>query len=179
MGQRVHGLPGEVPVADPEEPLLRAVGQGREALDVFADVVGVRVDGQHLGVDGQRELVGHDEVRRVGWNVDGPVVLELDQHGEPRGRRVREVEADGGTDHLRLARRLKVQVQDEVGPLVDRPGHVGGLGHGGRAGLPEEEVAVRLEGIRLQLHVHAREPGPGSFASRRRAEPLRSRSTFA
>ena len=66
MGQRVHGLPGEVPVADPEEPLLRAVGQGGEALDVLADVMGVRVDGENVGLHGQRVFVGHDEVGRVG-----------------------------------------------------------------------------------------------------------------
>ncbi len=146
MGERVHGLPGEVPVADPDQPFLRAVGQGGEALHVLADVVRVRVDGEDLGIDGQRVLVGHHEVGRTGRDVDGPVVLELEEHGEPRRRRLGEVEADDGADHFRLARRLEVQVEDEVGVLVDGPGHAFGLGDRGRAGLPEQEMAARGAG---------------------------------
>src|SRR5262249_57418850 len=44
----VDGLPGEVPVADPDEPDLAAVGQDRVALHVRALLVPVRGDDYDL-----------------------------------------------------------------------------------------------------------------------------------
>jgi hypothetical protein len=104
-------------------------------------------------------MVRDDEVPPAGRYVDSAVVLELQQHRMTARRGLGEVESHDGPDHLRLAGRLEVHVEDQVGVAVDPPGHVRWLGDGGRAGLPEEEVAVGLEALGFQLHVHAAEPG--------------------
>ena len=119
------------------------------------------IDPEHVDVDGQVVVIGDDEVALSGRNVDGAVVLELEEHRELRGGLVREVEAHGGPDPLRLARRLQVHVENEVRALVQPPGHAGRLRYRGRPRLPEQEVAVGLEAVRLQLHVHAREADAG------------------
>ena len=115
---------------------------------------------EHLDVDGQRVVVGDFERPVPGRNVDGAVVLELQQHRVPGRWRMVEIQADHGPDHHRLARRLEVQVEDEVGIGIQPPRHAFGLAHRRRPRLPEEEVAVGLEAIGLQDDVHAAEPGP-------------------
>ena len=54
-----------------------------------------------------------------------------------------------------------MHVQDEVGAPVDPPRHALGLLVGKRAGLPEEEVAVGVEALRLGRDLHAREAHVG------------------
>src|SRR6185369_10362711 len=50
-----------------------------------------------------------------------------------------------------------MHVEDQVSAFVQTPGHVFGLGRRRRSGLPEKEMAVGLEALRLDADVHAGE----------------------
>ena len=65
-----------------------------------------------------------------------------------------------------------MHVQDEVGAGVERHAMSSGSGSGGVPGLPEEEMAVRLEAIGDDLQVHARK-AHGGVARRRAGGPRR------
>ena len=153
----IDRLPVQVPVPDVDEPLPAPVRQDRLSLDVPAEVVGVRVDAEHVHRHRQLELVGHHEIRGPGRDVEGPVVLELHEHREPGGLHVGEVETDLRPHGFGLARGLEVHVQDEVGPRVEAPRHVRRLLAGRAARLPEEEVAVRIEALGFDRDFHAGE----------------------
>ncbi len=157
----VDRLPVHVPVRDVDEPGLRTVRQRGQRLHVLAQVVGVGVDGEHVHVHGEGELVPHHEGALLRGNVEGPVVLELQEHGEAGGSLVGEVEADPRPHELGLARGPKVQVEHQVGAAVEAPGHPRRLLVGRAARLPEEEVAVRVEACGLGREVHAGETHPG------------------
>ena len=101
-----------------DQHFLRAVGQSRGGLDVFAEIMRMRIDGQKIDIDGQRELVGYQEILLAGRNVEFDVVLELEQHGQLcRGLR-REVEADARLDDFGFAGGLHVRIENEVRALV-------------------------------------------------------------
>src|SRR4030095_17142244 len=73
----VDGLPVDVPISDPDQPLLCAVGKPRKSLKVFTQIVSVWVNSQDVHVDRQLEFVCYGEVLASGWNVERPVSLEL------------------------------------------------------------------------------------------------------
>ena len=146
-GEAVDGLAVDVPVRDEEEGLALAVGEGGPGLHALAEVVGVGVDAEEVDGDGELEFIFDDEVGVAGRDVEGGVVLKLEEHGLGGGGVVGEVEADAGADGLGLAGGLEVEVEDEVVAGVEAPGHGGGLDEGGGVGLPEEEVAVGVEAV--------------------------------
>jgi hypothetical protein len=119
--------------------------------------VGVRVDAEHLHRHRQLDLVRYHEALGPRWDVEGAIMLELEQHGVARGRAVREVEAHLRLHRLGLPRGLEVHVEDEVGPRIEPPGHVRGLFVGQRPRLPEQEVAVGIEALGLHGQLHPRE----------------------
>ena len=77
----IDGLPVHVPVPDVDEPFAPAVGKGRVALRLPAEVVRVGVHRQDLHVHGQGQLVGHHDVAGARGQIDRAIVLELQEHG--------------------------------------------------------------------------------------------------
>ncbi len=150
-------LPVDVPVLDVDEPGLGSVGEGGHTAHLLAEVVGMGVDREHVDVHGQDVLVGDDEVAGSRRDVEGAVVLELEQHRKEGGGLGGEVKTDRGPHELGLARGPEVHVEDQVGPRVEGPGHPRWLFVGQGARLPEEEVAVGVEAFRLGRDFHAPE----------------------
>src|SRR5690242_6763808 len=63
-----------------------------------------------------------------------------------------------------------MHVQDEISTRIQAPRHVRGLLDGRRPGLPEQEVAIGLEGIGFDSNIHTVEPrgAIGAVASAKR-----------
>ena len=108
----VDGLPVDVPIGDANQPAASAVGQHGPGFHQLADVVRVRIDGEHVDVDGQRERIGDGEGAIAGRDVDRAIMLELHEHGEAGGRVLGEVEPDFGLHGFRLAGGLQMQIDD-------------------------------------------------------------------
>jgi len=117
----------------------------------------LRVDGEELHVERQLEVVGDEEVLHPGWDVEGAVVLELQEHREARLGLVVEVQADQGPDLLGLARGLEVHVDHEIGSGLDRPCHALRFDERHRSGLPEQEMTFRVERCGLDSQIHPAE----------------------
>ena len=69
-------------------------GEHGPSIDLFAEVVGVRVNGQHIHGDRKVQVVGHYELRRAWRNIQRSVVLQLQQHRKSLGGPVREIESN-------------------------------------------------------------------------------------
>jgi hypothetical protein len=99
--------------------------------------VGVWVNAEHLRIDGKNQVIRHSELGRAGRDVEISVMLQLHEHRETRGGLRGEIDSDRGLHLLGLSRRLKVQVEDEVGVRIEPPRHIGRLFLWHSAGLPE------------------------------------------
>ena len=87
-------------------------------------------------------------------------MFQLHQHGKLRRRVAGEIKADGRLHHLGFSRRLHMDVEDQIGGRIGPPRHPVGLLPWDTARLPEQEVAVRIEGIRFDAQIHARRAFP-------------------
>ena len=74
----------------------------------------VGIDGKHLDSDRQQQMVRHREVARARLDINSAIMLELNEHGMKAGRLGGEVETNHGLDRLLLARRLQVQVENQI-----------------------------------------------------------------
>ena len=121
------------------------------------------INRQQIDVHRKGEVIGHNKLVVAGRDVELRVTLQLQQHGKLRGRLVGEIDPHAGLQQLRLAGGLHVCVQDKVGSLVEAQRHSIGLDVRHGAGLPEEEMAVGIEDLRLDHDVHAAETCAGLF----------------
>ena len=140
-----------------------AIGQRCVAFEQFAQIMGVRVDGQNVDIQRQAEVVRHEKILVTGGNVQGSVVFELEQDREMSRRLVREVETYGGLNHLGLTRWLQVRVENKVVAGFETPGEAIGLGVRRTAGFPEEEMPRWIEDAGLDVEVHAGKACAWSF----------------
>ena len=144
-------LPAKVPLANPQQILLRTVGKRRRSAHLLPEVVRVRIDAHRLDVDREHVAVLHDVVRLAGGNVDR-LRLELHADRRARRRRVGEEQADRRLHRFARGARDHVEQQDQVGAGIERPRVVGRLHHRHLARRPAVHV----------LHltaVHRRETG--------------------
>ena len=68
-------------------------GQGGEALQQFAEIVRVRINGQQIRLERQPEVVGYGEIAVAGRNVQRAIVLQLHQHRKLRRRLDGEIQS--------------------------------------------------------------------------------------
>ncbi len=153
------GLRVRVPFGDADQPDTGAAGQRGVAFEQASQVVRVRIDGQHVGVERKTEVVGDDEVAVTGGNVERAVMLELYQHREPVRWLVGEVQADRGLRPLGLSGGLEMRVEHQFIARIETPRQAVRLLPGRAAGLPEQEVAVEIEGGALDRQIHSGEAG--------------------
>ena len=151
-------LPVEVPIANPDQPLLAAVGQDRPALHVPADVVRVRDDADRLQIYGCLEMVGDFVVARTGRYID--VIGDQRYVGDPFGGRLSgEVESQLGLIGLRLAGGMVVDLHHQVGTLAQNHLHAFGHTRGLHAGRPSAERSAWQKTGRAEAGiVHAFSP---------------------
>ena len=81
LAVRVDPLPVDVPVRDLDQRDARAIGQGSPGFHLLAELVRVRVDGQHFDANRQRHMICHADFSRARLDIDSAVVFELHQHG--------------------------------------------------------------------------------------------------
>ena len=118
--QHVLVLPARIPIVDVEERALgRIAGQPRAHAHRAPEIVQMRKERQHVGIDGQRDRVAHGEAR-AGREIDRQIA-DAQRHPRHRRRPVGKVERQLGLHRLRLARRTQVQLHDQVGVGVDAP----------------------------------------------------------
>ena len=129
----------------------------------------VRVDREDVEVHGRAVFVGDEKVLLAGRNVESAIVLELDEHGEPVHRLVGEVKPDDRADGFAFAGGLDVNVEDEVHAGIGAPCHAVGFDDRAAARLPGKKLAVGLEALLFEDHVHAGKAraGGGLAAARR------------
>ena len=151
--------------------LRRAVGQRRLAAHVARAVVRVRLHGLDLDVDRQRVRVGDRVAARRRPGCRCPAGRAAASPACASARVVAEVQADRRRHLLGLPARLHVQLDDEIGVLLEAPGEIVRQQRRDLARRPSEEVAVRIVGRSRDQPVVA---GPGS-ASSRRATPASCR----
>src|SRR5260221_10229954 len=73
----------------------------------------------------------------------------------------REVKSNARLDHLRLPRRLKMRVENEVGAFVEAQRHAFRLDVRNGSRLPEQQMTVGIEDLRLEANLHAAETRAG------------------
>ena len=115
----------------------------------------VRINSQDIHVYRKAEVIRDEKVTRARCNVQGPVVLELNEHRKLRGWRIRKIESHSGLYRFGLARWFQVDVQYQIVAWVEAPGPARGFTVRSSAWLPKEEVAVGIEGVGLERKVHA------------------------
>src|SRR5437870_124970 len=76
----IDRLPVDIPIFDPDQPLLRAIRKRSKSLKVFTQIMSMWVNGEHVDVDGQLEFVCYHEVFLSGWNVERAVAFKLQEH---------------------------------------------------------------------------------------------------
>src|SRR5579872_4267519 len=67
----------------------------------------------------------------------------------------REINSNAWLDYLGFPGRLKVSVENQVGAFVETQRHSFGFNIRNRPRLPEEQVAVGIEDVRLDANLHA------------------------
>ena len=87
----VDCLPVQVPCGNADEPAARAVGKRCESFEQSAEIVGVRVDGEHVDLERQPKIVGDYKVASARGNIQRAIVLELDEYRIRRLRLIGEV----------------------------------------------------------------------------------------
>ena len=156
----VDGLTVDIPIVDLDQPLLVAVGHCGPSLHLPGEVVGVRVDAKEMDGYGQGELVVDGKCVYARRDVEGCIMLKLEEHGVLGCGGRAEVEADAGSNAFWLTRGFQVHVEDEVVTGVEMPLSSPWLGDGGRVRFPEEEVAVGVEGgSSVDVEFHAGDAG--------------------
>src|ERR1700722_14607648 len=101
----------------------------------------MRQYGENFHVDRQFEIVGNGEALCAGGNNEVVVVFEGEDHGELRGRLVREIEPDERLDSFRFSRGQEVQSKCQICVFIQSPGRAFGLEIGWSAWSPGEESA--------------------------------------
>ena len=139
-------LPVEVPVVDSQQRLLATVRQRGPRLHPLSQVVHVRCDAQHVDRNRQPIAVLDDVGRSAGRDADG---LRREQHRDRRQRcrPVREVDPDGRLHVDRFGTGQQVELQDEIGPRIQRPGDCVRERRRGLSGRPAQEVAGGEPGV--------------------------------
>ena len=138
-------LPAEVPVGDVHHPLCAAIRKRGLADDLGGTVVCVRLDGQNVGVDRQCVRVADGVGRVAGRDVDA-LRTEPENRRRARRRGVAEIHADRRADLFDGARRLHVQLHNEVAAGLKGPRQIGRHQWGDLSRRPAEEVAVGILG---------------------------------
>src|ERR1700685_2829689 len=88
------------------------IWQSGPRLNVFSQVVRVRIDRQQVDIDGQNKVGGDGKVALPSRNVKLSVILELQEHREfGRGMRS-EIKSDSRLNDLGFPRGLHGRVQD-------------------------------------------------------------------
>src|SRR6266446_533395 len=116
-------------------------------------------------------MIRDHEIAGAGWDVEGAVVLKLNQHRKATRRPVRKVEAHHRLDYLLLPRRLQMQVENQIRAGVEPPAHIVRRGFDERTGLPKQEVGIWFERVRARLgrdRIHARETWLATLSVARR-----------
>ena len=84
----------------------RAVRQNGKSLQILAEIMRVWIDREQIYIDRKREFVRDQETLFTGWDVQLPVVFQLEQQREKGRGSIGEVETKTWLNLLRLARRL-------------------------------------------------------------------------
>ena len=135
-------LPVEVPLLDVDEPLARPVWQRRVALDLLREKVSVGLNRIEVGVDVQRERVGHHVSALARRNIHVLPGHPDERRLKPR-RRGAEVETEPGPNRLCSSGRPEVHHEDQVSAGRKWPRHARRCHIRGEARQPAEEVSVR------------------------------------
>ena len=102
----------------------------------------VWINAQGVDIDGQDICVADHVIALSRWNVDRPAT-ELDHERRMRRWIGCKKESDAHLHGLCFALGKHVQLQDEIAPRLDRPGHVGRLRRGHPAWRPPDDVPAR------------------------------------
>ena len=85
--------------------------------------MGVRQDAPQFHIDRQYEFIGHEVVGRAGGDFNGEgIERHLERDG--RARLVREIQGHFGGDEFFFADGLQVQLQNQIGVGLHRPGQI-------------------------------------------------------
>src|SRR5438876_7273391 len=116
----------------------------------------MRIDGEDVHVYRQNQAIRYGEFPVAWWNVDGSIVLQLNEHGESGRRPRREVDSHLGLNCFRFPAWLQVKVEHEIGSRVQAPGHVIRLRAQDTGWLPEQEmrIGVKIARSRFRHYVH-------------------------
>ena len=106
----------------------------------------MRLNGQKLHVDRQDIAVGDQIVAFARRDVDRLAAEPQSERGSRR-RHVGEVEANRHLKRLALACRLKVQLDDEIAPRFEPPGHAIGRRVRRLAGRPAEHLPFGIASV--------------------------------
>jgi hypothetical protein len=111
-------LPVEIPVLNPQQRQRRSIGQRRDGLHLFPEIVRVRHDAVGLHVDLHPQPPGDGVVLLARRNVDLGEGAEQARHAHVHqpllGRAIGEVQRDPRALAFDLAGRMEVELQDEV-----------------------------------------------------------------
>jgi hypothetical protein len=105
------------------QSLFGSVGQSRDTLQIFAQIMCVGVDSQQIDVNGKCEIVGDEEIAVARRDIELVIIFHLNKHGMERRGFIREIEPKARLQCFRFAGRLKMRVQDEVVIFVQADGH--------------------------------------------------------
>ena len=144
-----------------DQLLARAVWKYRVTFQYMAQIVGVRVDGERIRIQRQRESIGDDEIRIARRNIQRAVVFQLNQNRRVFRRFIGEVKSDGRLHFLRLAHGHHVRVQHQIVSRIQPPRKSVRLNPRRAARFPEKEVAIEVENIAHNFHVHSGKTGTG------------------
>ena len=153
----IDRLPGEIPVGNSDQPRAASIGQGRPDLHQLREIVGVRIDGQHIGVHGKHQRVGDWEIANSSRDVQGLVVFQLDYQRKASRRIGGKVQANGRPYLLGFSIGMEVRVENEFTARVDAPGKAGRFFDRRPAGFPKEEVTIQIEDAAEDGQVHSGE----------------------
>ena len=114
FGIAIDGLPVQVPVRNMNQRLLRTVRQSSEGLNIFAEIMRMRIDREKINIDGKREVIGDQEIFVAGRNVKFGIILQLEQHGQLGCGMRREIKADARLNHSGFTGGLQVRIENKI-----------------------------------------------------------------
>jgi len=107
------------------------------------------VDGEDIHADW--EMVCHLKVAIAGRDIEGSIMLQLEEHRKQCWGLGSEIEADRGLDAFRFSLGLQMQVENQIRAGVETPAHPLRFGLEHRTGFPKQEMGIRVEHIRAAL----------------------------
>ena len=117
------------------------------------------IDPQHVDRYRQLQSIFYNKISLPGRNVQGCIVLQLQEHGMLRRSVICEVKSNACANALLLPGRFQVHIQHEIIPRIQPPRHALRLHQRCGVGLPKKEVTIRIEALPgVNQDVHPRHP---------------------